>query len=127
MRYVPHVDPRSLDLRAWARWVAEGRPLHFSLFGNSVAGREAFMPRHKRHHGGSVLWRDTGGERTAYLMQIDTRIHGGLSEPEQRLLLACVVPSPTGQPLPLVERAAAVGVSPDALRLVRRRALELIR
>ena len=40
-------DPRQFDLGAWGRWVASGRPIHFSMLGNSLCG-QPFMPQHKR-------------------------------------------------------------------------------
>ena len=129
MRYVPHVDPRSLDLRDWARWTADGQPLHFSTYGNSTSGKP-FMPHpRKTYQTCKPLWHEAegdGAEFTDRVMRIDRVLHGALTDAERRLLLVATVPSPNGAPMPLADRAAAVGVAPEALRLVRRRALELI-
>ncbi|HQY71630.1 MAG TPA: hypothetical protein PLW13_14440 [Pseudomonadales bacterium] len=122
-------DPRQFDLSAWARWVASGRPVHFSMLGNSLCG-QPFMPQHKRtYRDDSPLWQEHDGEideHVARLMRIDSVVHGALSVSERRLLLAAVAPSGTGHPLPLVERARLAGASPEALRAIRRKAMALI-
>jgi hypothetical protein len=122
-------DPRQFDLCAWARWIAAGRPLHFSLLGDSTTGKP-FQPHHKRtYQTDSPLWHEHEHEIDEHvdrLMRIDSRLHGALSQSERRLLLAATAPSGTGSPMPLSERARLVGVSPDVLRGVRRRALQLI-
>lgn len=122
-------DPRQFDLSAWARWVANGRPIHFSLLGNSLCG-QPFMPQHKKtYRTDSALWQEHDAEideHVARLMKIDSKIHGALTPSERRLLLAAVAPSGTGHPMPLVERARLAGASPDELRAIRRRAMALI-
>jgi len=122
-------DPRQFDLCQWARWIAHGRPLHFSALGDSTAGKP-FMPQHKRtYRDDSPLWIELEGEideHVGRLMKIDTRVHGAMTPEERRLLLAATAPSGTGYPLPLAERARLVGVSPDTLRAIRQKALRLI-
>lgn len=122
-------DPRQFDLCAWARWIAAGRPLHFSLLGDSTTGK-AFQPHHKKtFRDDSPLWHEHEHEIDEHvdrLMRIDSRLHGALSASERRLLLAATAPSGTGHPLPLVERAKLAGASPDQLRAIRRRALALV-
>jgi hypothetical protein len=118
------------DLCAWARWIAAGRPIHFSLLGDSICG-QPFMPHHRKtFRDDSPLWHDAEAdvdEHVARLMKIDTAVHGALTAAEWRLLLAATAaPSGKGAPMPLSERARLAGVSPDALRGIRRRALALI-
>lgn len=122
-------DVRQFDLCSWARWVACDRPIHFSALGDSLTGKP-FMPHHRKtFRDDSPLWQEHDAEidvHVARLMRIDSTLHGALSAAERRLLLAATAPSGTGAPMPLSERARLVGVSPDVLRGVRRRALQLI-
>jgi len=117
-------DWQRLTLSAWAKWTAAGKPLNFSLFGDSVGGKEAFQPRHKKTYRTSTpLWRE-GDEQLNELMRIDSRLHGALTAPERRILLAAVVP--LGRVCPASERASAAGVDVETLRMVRRKAMALI-
>ncbi len=117
-----HPDWARVTLQSWAKWVAAGRPLNFSPYGDSIAGKEIFQPRHKRtYQTDSPLWEETNND---WLHELDGRLAGALTAAERRVLLAAVVP--LGRVCPATERAAAVGVSVDQLRGVRRRALALI-
>jgi len=122
-----HDDWQRLTLSTWARWTVAGKPLHFSPLGDSLAGREVFIPRdRRRYRTDAVLWQDEAevGEDVSELMRVDSRLHGALSASERRVLLAAVVP--LGRPCPAAERAAAAGCSVDELRRVRRAAMALI-
>ncbi len=123
-----HDDWKRLTLATWARWTAAGKPLHFSPFGDSVAGREAFIPRdRRRYRTDAALWQDGEldiDEGVGWLMRIDSRLHGALSAPERRVLLAAC--APLGRPLPAAERAQAAGVDVDELHRVRRAAMALL-
>ena len=121
-----HPDWQRLTLATWARWTVAGKPLHFSLYGNSTVG-DVFVPQAKRRYRtDSPLWQeaDEVGEGVSELMRVDSRLHGALTAAERRVLLAACVP--LGRTCPATERAAAAGVSVDMLRGVRRRAMQLI-
>lgn len=114
-------DWQRLTLQTWAAWVADGRPLLFSLYGDSTAAR-VYQARHKRTYlSDSPLWREGP---TDALHKLDGRLHGALSASERRILLAACVP--LGRPCPASERASAAGVSVDQLRATRRKAMALI-
>ena len=114
-------DPRQFDLARWAEWVAAGKPVHFSLYGDSTAGKP-YEARHKRtYQDDKPLWREGGADR---LVEIDNRLHGALRASERRILLAACVPM--GRICPATERAAAAGVDVETLRAIRRRAMQLI-
>lgn len=122
-----HPDWQRLTLARWAKWTAAGKPLHFSLLGDSVAGKEVFIPRHRRtHQAGTELWQEVGDldGHVNELVRIDSRLHGALSPQERRVLLAACVP--LGRTCPASERAEAAGVSVDQLSAVRRRAMALV-
>ena len=122
-----HADWQRLTLATWARWTAAGKPLHFSPYGDSIAGKEVFQPKHRRNYRDDVvLWQEAGDkdEHVSELMRIDSRLHGALTAAERRVLLAAVVP--LGRPCPASERAAAAGVSVDTMRGIRRRAMALV-
>ena len=123
-----HPDWQRLTLATWARWTAAGKPLHFSVLGDSLAGREVFIPKHRKdYRTDSALWRDDPeevSESVSELMRVDSKLHGALTAAERRVLLAAMVP--LGRPCPAAERAAAAGCSVDELRAVRRRAMALI-
>ncbi len=130
MHYVANrVDPRSLDLRAWSRWCAQGKPVPFSLYGDSTTGK-AFQPHHKRsYQTDSPLWRESesrASEHIDRMVRIDARLNGGLAPGELGLLLAAEAPSPDRVPMSLESRAEMAGVSTDTLRAIRRKALRLI-
>jgi hypothetical protein len=109
-----------LKLKAWARWCASGKPLSFSLYGDSVFER-SLTPRHHDNSATDVpLWRDA---ETDWLHTLDGRLHGALSAQERRVLLAAV--APLGRVAGEEERAAAAGVSPAELNRVKREALHL--
>lgn len=117
-----HPDWQRVTLQAWAKWVAAGRPLAFSPYGDSLAGKEVFNPRHRKNfRTDTALWEETGND---WLHELDARLHGALSQRERVVLLAACVP--LGRPCPATERAQAVGVSVDQLRGIRRRALALV-
>lgn len=117
-------DWQRLTLSAWAKWTAAGKPLSFSIFGDSIAGKEVFRPRHRNTYRTSTpLWREVDGHIDE-LMRIDSRLHGALSERERHILLAAVVP--LGRVCPASERASAAGVDVETLRMVRRKAMALI-
>lgn len=117
-----HPDWQRLTLQEWARWAAQGRPLAFSPYGDSIHGREIFQPRHKRTYQTSAeLWEESSND---WLHELDGRLVGALSERERVVLLAACVP--LGRPCPATERAAAAGVSVDQMRDVRRRAMALV-
>ena len=130
MHYVANrVDHRSLDLRAWSRWCAQGKPVGFSLYGDSTAGR-AYEARHRRTFiDDKPLWRESESQASEHInrmVRIDAKLHGGLTPAERHLLLVAVAPSPDRVPKSLESRAELAGVSPDALRAIRRKALRLI-
>ena len=55
-----HSDWQRLTLATWAKWVADNRPLAFSLYGDSVHAREMFRGRHRRsYRSDSPLWEET--------------------------------------------------------------------
>ncbi len=117
-----HDDWKRLTLATWAKWVAEGRPLAFSVYGDSVHAQEMFRGRHRRtYRDDSPLWEETSND---WLHALDGRLHGALSERERLILLAAVVP--LGRPCPAAERAQAAGVTVDELHRVRGAALALI-
>ncbi len=117
-----HSDWQRLTLATWAKWVADNRPLAFSLYGDSVHAREMFRGRHRRsYRSDSPLWEETSND---WLHELDGRLCGALSERERLILLAAVVP--LGRVAPAAERAAAAGCSVDELRRVRRAAMALI-
>ena len=117
-----HPDWQRVTLQSWAKWVAAGRPLAFSPYGDSIHGREIFQPRHRRtYRTDSALWEETGND---WLHELDSHLHGALTAAERRVLLAACVP--LGRPCPASERAQAAGVTVDQLRAVRRRAMALI-
>jgi len=117
-----HPDWARVTLQSWAKWVAAGRPLNFSPYGDSLAGREVFIPRHRRtYQTDSPLWEETAND---WLHELDSTLHGALSESERRVLLAAMVP--LGRVCPAAERAAAAGVSVDQMRAVRRKAMALV-
>lgn len=107
-------------LKTWAKWCASGKPLTFSLYGDSVFER-AMTPRHHDNSASDVpLWREAGSD---WLHTLDGRLHGALSTQERRVLLAAV--APLGRVAGEDERAAAAGVSPAELHRVKREALHL--
>lgn len=117
-----HPDWQRLTLATWARWTAAGKPLHFSVLGDSLAGREVFIPKHRKNfRTDTALWEETDND---WLHELDARLHGALSQRERVVLLAACVP--LGRPCPASERAQAAGVSVDQLRGVRRRAMALV-
>lgn len=130
MHYVANrVDPRSLDLRAWSRWCAQGKPVGFSLYGDSTAGK-AYEARHRRTYvDDKPLWRESESQASEHInrmVRIDSKLHGGLTPAERRLLMVAVAPSPDRVPMSLEARAEMAGVAPDTLRVIRRRAMALI-
>ena len=117
-----HPDWARVTLQSWAKWVAAGRPLAFSVYGDSIHGREVVLPRHRKsYRSDTALWEETSND---WLHELDSTLHGALSESERRVLLAAMVP--LGRPCPAAERAAAAGCSVDELRAVRRKAMALI-
>lgn len=114
-------------LSSWARWTADGKPIPFSILGDSPSSRP-FEPRHRRTYvTDSALWADPVNdyeEHVADLIAIDKALYGALSERERRILFAGVVP--LGRACPAAERAAAAGVDVDTLRAIQRRAVQLI-
>ena len=117
-----HPDWARVTLQSWAKWVAAGRPLAFSVYGDSIAGKEVFQPRHRRtYQTDTALWEETNND---WLHELDARLHGSLSERERYILLAAVVP--LGRPCPASERAAAAECSVDQMRAVRRKAMTLV-
>jgi len=117
-----HPDWARVTLQSWAKWVANGRPLNFSPYGDSLAGREVFIPRHRRTYQDSTeLWEESEND---WLHELDSRLHGALTASERRVLLAAVVP--LGRRADAAERAAAAGCSVDVLRGVRRKAMRLV-
>lgn len=117
-----HPDWQRLTLQTWARWVAAGRPLAFSVYGDSIAAREIFQPKHRKTYRDDVVLWDEGEQD--WLHELDGRITGALGERGRLLLLAAVVP--LGRPCPASERAEAAGCTVDDLRAVRRKAMALI-
>ena len=123
-----HADWQRLTLATWARWTAAGKPLHFSVLGDSAGFKPFEAPHRKTYRTDSPLWLENPeaeiDERIGELMRIDSRLHGALTAAERRVLLAAVVP--LGRPCPASERAAAAGVSVDTMRGIRRRAMALV-
>lgn len=117
-----HPDWQRETLRTWAKWVSKGRPLTFSVLGDSVAARQVFLPSHRKtYRSDTALWDESEHD---WLHELDSRLHGALSERERVVLLAAMVP--LGRVCPATERAAAAGVSVDQMRSVRRRAMALV-
>jgi len=115
-------DWRALTLRTWGAWVAAGRPIEFSIYGDSIHARGAFVSRHRREYRGDVpLWQESGND---WLHRLDSRIHGALGERGRLILLAAMVPM--GRVCPASERAAAACCTVEQMRAVRRRAMALV-
>ena len=123
-----HPDWQRLTLATWARWTVAGKPLHFSTYGDSIAGKEVFQPKHRKtYRTDTALWRDDPeeiSESVSELMRVDSRLHGALTAAERRVLVAACVP--LGRTCPAAERAAAAGCSVDTMRAVRRKAMALV-
>lgn len=117
-----HPDWQRETLRTWAKWVAQGSPLAFSVYGDSVHAQEMFRGRHQRtYRTDSPLWEETGND---WLHTLDSRLHGALGERGRLILLAAMVPM--GRVCPASERAAAACCTVEQMRAVRRRAMALV-
>lgn len=114
-------DPALLWLRRWALWVSEGKPIDFSLLGDSVIGKRVAHER-LATRGHRTLWRE--GPRD-FVVTLDNRLQGALSAHERRVLLAACVP--LGRTATAAERAAAAGVSRATLLEVLREAAAVSR